>query len=418
MNYYAINAPPAGLKAVIALPASKSISNRVLVLNALSPCPQEIRNLSDCDDTEVMLHALRSGAAEVDIRAAGTAMRFLTACLAGKTGTWTITGTERMKNRPVKILVDALRSLGAKISFPEKDGFPPLRVEGRPLQGGEVTIEGGVSSQYISALLMVAPVMKNGLCLHLTGETVSKPYLRLTVGLMRQFGVTVAVNGRTLTVAPQTYAAVPLTVESDWSAASYWYEMAALSGQAEVRLTGLFRDSLQGDAAIVPLFERLGVETRFLPDGAALKRVAPPACRRLELDLTDMPDMAQTLTATCAALDMPFRFDGLQSLKIKETDRLEALRTELRKFGYPLNGRDGRTLEWNGERCRADASPVIHTYEDHRMAMALAPLALARPEGVRVACPEVVSKSYPHFWDDLRSAGFSVAAGHTETVNG
>jgi 3-phosphoshikimate 1-carboxyvinyltransferase len=414
---YEINAP-AGLKAAIALPASKSISNRALLLHALSPYPQEIRNLSDCDDTEVMLHALRSAPAEVDVRAAGTAMRFLTAYLAGKAGTWTITGTERMKNRPVKILVDALRSLGARITCLEKEGFPPLRVEGRALPGGEATLDGSVSSQYISALLMVAPAMKHGLRLHLTGEPVSKPYLRLTVGLMKQFGVTVEENGRTLTVAPQSYTAVPFTVESDWSAASYWYEMAALSGRADITLTGLFRNSLQGDAAIVPLFERLGVETRFLPDGAALKRTASPSCTHLELDLTDMPDMAQTLTVTCAALALPFRFSGLQSLQIKETDRLAALRTELRKFGYPLTVRDGRILEWNGERCTAEDAPVIHTYEDHRMAMAMTPLALVCPEGVRVARPEVVSKSYPHFWDDLRRAGFSVTAGQTETDNG
>ncbi|MDR2138705.1 MAG: 3-phosphoshikimate 1-carboxyvinyltransferase [Tannerella sp.] len=416
MNYV-IHAP-AGLKAVIALPASKSISNRTLVLNALSSHPQAIRNLSDCDDTEVMLHALRSETAEVDVGAAGTAMRFLTAYLAGKVGTWTISGTERMKNRPVKILVDALRSLGACITCTEKEGFPPLRVEGRSLPGGEVRLDGSVSSQYISALLMVAPVMTNGLRLHLTGELISKPYLRLTIGLMKQFGVTVEENGRTLTVAPQPYTAVPFTVEADWSAASYWYEMAALAGRAEIRLTGLFRHSLQGDAAIVPLFERLGVETHFLPDGVALKRVASPSFHRLELDLTDMPDMAQTLTATCAGLGLPFRFSGLQSLKIKETDRLAALRTELRKFGCLPAEHGGRILEWNGERCRAQDVPVIHTYEDHRMAMALAPLALVCPQGVRVACPQVVSKSYPHFWDDLQRAGFQVTAEPAETHNG
>ncbi|MDR1676174.1 MAG: 3-phosphoshikimate 1-carboxyvinyltransferase [Tannerella sp.] len=416
MNYV-IHAP-AGLKAAIALPASKSISNRALILSALSPYPQEIRNLSDCDDTEVMRHALRSGTADINVGAAGTAMRFLTAYLAGKAGTWTITGTERMKNRPVKILADALLSLGAGITYPEKEGFPPLRIEGRPLPGGEVTLDGSVSSQYISALLMVAPVMRNGLRLHLTGEVISKPYLRLTVGLMKQFGVKVEESGRTWTVAPQSYTAVPFTVEPDWSAASYWYEMAALCEGAEIRLAGLSRESLQGDAAIVPLFERLGVETRFLPDGAVLKRTAPPSCNRLELDLTDMPDMAQTLTATCAALGIPFHFSGLQSLKIKETDRLAALRTELHKFGCQLTEQDGRILEWNGERCTAEDAPVIHTYEDHRMAMALAPLALVCPGGVRVACPEVVSKSYPHFWDDLRRAGFSVATGPAKTDNG
>ncbi|MDR2041552.1 MAG: 3-phosphoshikimate 1-carboxyvinyltransferase [Tannerella sp.] len=416
MNYV-IHAPTR-LKVAITLPASKSISNRALILHALSPHPQEIRNLSDCDDTEVMLRALRPGTTDIDVGAAGTAMRFLTAYLAGKAGTWTLTGTERMKKRPVQILADALLSLGAKITFPEKEGFPPLRIEGRPLPGGEVTLDGGVSSQYISALLMVAPGMKNGLRLHLTGEVVSRPYLRLTAELMKRFGVRVEESGRTWTVAPQSYTAVPFAVEADWSAASYWYEMAALAGQAEITLAGLSRDSLQGDAAIVPLFERLGVETHFLPDGVALKGTGLSSCNRLELDLTDMPDMAQTLAATCAARGIPFRFSGLQSLKIKETDRLAALCTELRKFGCRLTEQEGRILAWNGERCTAEEAPVIHTYEDHRMAMALAPLALVCREGIRVNRPGVVSKSYPHFWDDLRGAGFSVTVEPAETNKG
>ncbi|MDR3269296.1 MAG: 3-phosphoshikimate 1-carboxyvinyltransferase [Tannerella sp.] len=402
---YLINAP-AGLQASILLPASKSISNRILILNALSPHPQAIRNLSDCDDTEVMSYALRAGRPDVNIKAAGTAMRFLTAYLAGKAGQWTITGTERMKNRPVKILAEALNALGAQVEYMEKEGFPPLRIRGHALPGGEISLDGSVSSQYISALLMVAPAMTNGLRLHLTGDLVSESYLRLTVGLMKQFGITVFENGQTFTVPPQSYAATPFTVESDWSAASYWYEMTALSERAEIRLAGLFPDSLQGDAAIVPLFETLGVETLFTSSGVVLKRKARVPCERLTLDLVNIPDMAQTLAVTCVWLGIPFCFDGLQSLKIKETDRLAALRTELGRFGYRLTERDGRRLEWNGERCDAESSPTVKTYEDHRMAMAFAPLAMVRPEGVRIADAGVVSKSYPHFWSDLECAGF------------
>ncbi|MDR2627121.1 MAG: 3-phosphoshikimate 1-carboxyvinyltransferase [Dysgonamonadaceae bacterium] len=411
MNYI-IKAPTTGLQATISLPASKSISNRVLILNVLSPHPQEIHNLSDCDDTEVMLRALRSEAPDINIKAAGTAMRFLTAYLAGKSGQWTLTGTERMKNRPVKILTEALIALGARIECIEKEGFPPLRITGNRLKGGEISLDGSVSSQYISALLMVAPQMMNGLQLHLTNELISKPYLQLTIRLMKLFGVTVFENEQTYTIPPQQYTAIPFTVEPDWSAASYWYAMVALSERAEVALPGLLPDSLQGDAAIVPLFGKLGVETTFTSLGVTLKRKERLSCERVVIDFTDMPDMAQTLTVTCAMLGIPFCFGGLQSLRIKETDRLAALRTELRKFGYLLTERDGRILEWNGERCNAEASPVIATYEDHRMAMAFALMSMREPEGIRMADVEVVSKSYPHFWEDLRLAGFQCTTGH------
>jgi 3-phosphoshikimate 1-carboxyvinyltransferase len=366
-----------------------------------------MRNLSDCDDTHVMRQALRTGKSDIDIQAAGTAMRFLTAFLAGTKGVWTITGTERMKNRPIRLLVDALRSVGAHIEYMEKDGFPPLRITGRMLRGGEVSLDGSVSSQYISALLMVAPTMENGLRLHLTGEVISRPYVQLTAGLMKLFGVEVAEDGETLAVSPQPYKAVPLTVEADWSAASYWYEMAAFSAEAEVTLRGLFPGSLQGDAAIAALYEPLGVETFFRPEGVVLKRTKPAWRAPLHLNLADMPDMAQTLAVTCAMLNLPFCFDGLRTLKIKETDRLAALCTELRRFGYVLVEREGGRLEWNGERREAERRPVVRTYEDHRMAMAFAPVAICRAtEGVRIANTEVVSKSYPHFWDDLRRAGF------------
>lgn len=406
MNYV-IHAPAASWKTSVQLPASKSICNRALILNALSYSPYEIQNLSDCDDTDVMVKVLNSNDSHFDVKAAGTAMRFLTAFLSKLVGEWTITGTERMKNRPIRILVDALNAVGAKIEYLEKEGFPPLRIMGSALQGGEISLDGGVSSQYISALLMIAPLMEKGLTLHLQGKVISKPYIHLTLQLMKQYGVESEWVGSTIKVAPQSYRPLPYTVESDWSAASYWYEMMALSQQAEIELKGLFKESLQGDAAGAKLFAQLGVATDYKAGGVVLRKNGN-VCQKLIYDFVNEPDLAQTFVTTCAFMDIPFRFTGLQSLKIKETDRIEALKCELRKLGYVLTDTNGSILEWNGERCEPEAHPVITTYEDHRMAMAFAPASLVRKEGIEIAHPEVVSKSYPHFWENLESAGFVV----------
>lgn len=406
MNYV-IHAPAASWKTSVQLPASKSICNRALILNALSYSPYEIQNLSDCDDTDVMVKALNSNDSHFDVKAAGTAMRFLTAFLSKVVGEWTITGTERMKNRPIRILVDALNAVGAKIEYLEKEGFPPLRIMGSALQGGEISLDGGVSSQYISALLMIAPLMEKGLTLHLQGKVISKPYIHLTLQLMKQYGVESEWVGSTIKVAPQSYRSLPYTVESDWSAASYWYEMMALSQQAEIELKGLFKESLQGDAAGAKLFAQLGVATDYKAGGVVLRKNGN-VCQKLIYDFVNEPDLAQTFVTTCAFMDIPFRFTGLQSLKIKETDRIEALKCELRKLGYVLTDTNGSILEWNGERCEPEPHPVITTYEDHRMAMAFAPASLVRKEGIEIAHPEVVSKSYPHFWENLESAGFVV----------
>lgn len=404
---YVIKSPGNAVRASVKLPASKSISNRVLILNALGYSPYDIENLSDSDDTKVMLEALHSNNRDFDIGAAGTAMRFLTAFLSKVVGEWTITGTERMKNRPIKLLVDALNSLGAKIEYIEKEGYPPLRIFGSALQGGEVSLSGGVSSQYISALLMIAPYMEKGLVLHLEGKIISIPYINLTIQLMNQFGVGVIWNKQTIKVLPQEYKPVPFTVESDWSAASYWYQIAALSKQAEIELSGLFKNSLQGDSAVAKLFSQLGVGTAYTKQGVLLKKNGN-ATQKLIYDFINEPDLAQTFVVTCVLLHIPFRFTGLQSLKIKETDRIEALKTELRKVGYVLTDSHNNVLEWNGERCEPEQHPVISTYEDHRMAMAFAPAALARPDGIEIAEPKVVTKSYPNFWEDLKSAGFQI----------
>lgn len=404
---YLIKAPVERLRVSVQLPASKSISNRALILNALSYSPYDIRNLSDCDDTEVMVKALNSDSRDFDIKAAGTAMRFLTAFLSKIVGEWTITGTERMKNRPIKLLVDALNSLGARIEYIEKEGYPPLRIFGSALQGGEISLAGGVSSQYISALLMIAPLMENGLTLHLEGNVISRPYINLTLQLMEQFGVKATWNGQTIKILPQEYKPIRFTVESDWSAASYWYAIMALSKNAEIELLGLFKNSLQGDAIGAKLFAQLGVGTAFTDRGVMLKYNGN-VTKKLIYNFVNEPDLAQTFVVTCVLLNIPFRFTGLQSLKIKETDRIEALKTELRKLGYLLTDSNDSILEWNGERCKPEADPVIATYEDHRMAMAFAPVSLVLSKGLKVADPEVVTKSYPAYWEDLRKAGFAL----------
>ena len=404
---YLVTAPDDQIRASIQLPASKSISNRALILNALSYSPYQIQNIAQCDDTDVMVKALNSNSCDFDIKAAGTAMRFLTAFLSKIVGEWTITGTERMKNRPIKLLVDALNSLGARIEYIEKEGYPPLRIFGSALQGGEISLAGGVSSQYISALLMIAPLMENGLTLHLEGNIISRPYINLTLQLMEQFGVKATWKGQTIRILPQEYQPIRFTVESDWSAASYWYSMMALSKNADIELLGLFKNSLQGDAAGAKLFAQLGVGTVFTNRGVQLKHNGNVA-KKLIYDFVNEPDLAQTFVVTCVLLNIPFRFTGLQSLKIKETDRIEALKTELRKLGYLLTDSNDSILEWNGERCEPDTDPVIATYEDHRMAMAFAPAALVLPQGIQIADPGVVTKSYPGYWDDLQKAGFTV----------
>ena len=409
MDYH-IKAPDA-LNANILPPSSKSISNRVLILNALCLRPGEIKNISECDDTEVVIKALAKKGNNINIGAAGTAMRFLTAYLSGQKGHYTITGTERMKNRPIKILTDALRTTGACIEYIEKDGFPPLRIKGQTLKGGDIYLDGSVSSQYISALLMIAPTMTNGLRLHLSGEIISRPYINLTIRLMRRFGVIVFEEEQTFTIPPQQYSpAENFTVESDWSAASYWYEMIALckNNDATVTLDGLLPDSIQGDASIVGLFDKLGVCTTFTSAGVTLTKKQLSVDSPLTFDFVSMPDMAQTAVVMCAMLNIPFRFNGLQSLRIKETDRLSALKSELCKFGYQLEIHNENSLVWDGKKCDAESSPVVATYEDHRMAMAFAPISLRMENGVVIAAPEVVSKSYPSYWNDLEKAGFVI----------
>ena len=396
---------PAKIHTTIQLPSSKSISNRALIINALGNGTHHPENLSDCDDTRVMIRALNDDKETIDIMAAGTAMRFLTAYLSVTPGTRIITGTERMQQRPIQVLVNALRELGADIEYVANDGFPPLRITGRELRKDTISLPGNVSSQYISALLMIAPVLTNGLTIRLTGDIISRPYINLTLQLMNDFGVRAEwTDDHRLKVEPQAYHSTPFYVESDWSAASYWYQIVALSKEAEVTLPGLFKDSYQGDSQVAGIFRSLGVETI---DKAVILKKNGKSVERLDYDFINQPDLAQTFVVTCALLNIPFRFSGLQSLKIKETDRMAALITEMRKLGYILHETDGSVLSWEGERCTTEEHPAIDTYEDHRMAMAFAPTCLALPE-ILINNPQVVSKSYPRYWEDLRQAGFII----------
>ena len=398
---------PAKIHTTIQLPSSKSISNRALIINALGNGTHHPENLSDCDDTRVMIRALNDDKETIDIMAAGTAMRFLTAYLSVTPGTRIITGTERMQQRPIQVLVNALRELGADIEYVANDGFPPLRITGRELRKDTISLPGNVSSQYISALLMIAPVLTNGLTIRLTGDIISRPYINLTLQLMNDFGVRAEwTDDHRLKVEPQAYHSTPFYVESDWSAASYWYQIVALSKEAEVTLPGLFKDSYQGDSQVAGIFRSLGVETIYKDKTVILKKNGM-SVERLDYDFINQPDLAQTFVVTCALLNIPFRFSGLQSLKIKETDRMAALITEMRKLGYILHETDGSVLSWEGERCTTEEHPAIDTYEDHRMAMAFAPTCLALPE-ILINNPQVVSKSYPRYWEDLRQAGFII----------
>ena len=397
-NHKKLHIKTDNITARIDLPASKSISNRALILNALSYSPYDIQNLSDCDDTRVTLEALDSNDTTFDIGAAGTAMRFLTAFLAKTVGEWIITGSERMKHRPVRILVEALNSLGARIEYIEKEGFPPLKIFGCALTGGEIHLNGSVSSQYISALMMIAPFMQKGLKITLDGKIISKPYIEMTIQMMQEFGAEIELTENTIHIEPQDYMPVEYLVESDWTAASYWYEMLSLVGQGNIFLNGLFQDSYQGDSKVAELFEQLGIHTTYMSEGILLTSTKINATA-LEYDFTDQPDLAQTLAVTCCFKGIPFIFTGLHSLKIKETDRITALINELMKLGFVLTeGSEGR-LTWDGEYCEPIENIIIKTYDDHRMAMAFTPAAIFRP--ISIEHPEVVSKSYPNFWKDI-----------------
>ena len=392
---------------LIQITGSKSESNRLLLLQALYGFV-DVSNISNSDDSEVMTRALQSNQEVIDIHHAGTAMRFLTAYFSIVEGRTTIlTGSERMQERPIKVLVDALRSLGAKIDYVANEGFPPLKITGSALAQNEVEIDAHVSSQYISALLIIAPKLPNGLQLTLKGKITSVPYLKMTLALLNKIGVQTTFNANRITIAPLRSTpdkTIAIAVESDWSSASYYFSLVALSPVGtKIQLNTYKKDSLQGDAALVDIYKAFGIKTDFTAQGIVITKVSE-SFEPKEFDLNNTPDLAQTIAVTCLGLGISCDLKGLHTLKIKETDRLVALKTEIEKLGG-LVTIDENSLQL--ERCQElKSNTAIETYNDHRMAMAFAPLCLKTALHINDA--GVVSKSYPGFWEDLQLLGIKV----------
>lgn len=395
------------LQAKIAVTGSKSETNRLLLLQALFPNITLV-NTSNSDDSEVMEKALKGNEEIVDIHHAGTAMRFLTAYFAVNDGREVVlTGSQRMTERPIKVLVEALQQLGAQISYEKEEGYPPIRIKGQKITANKVTIPANVSSQYISALLLVASKLENGIELTLAGEITSIPYIKMTLALLNEIGVETSFEGNTIVVKPLTAEPKPqtLTVESDWSSASYFFSLAALSSEASISISSYKEASLQGDSALVQLYAEMGVESKFDNNQLILTKKSNFAQKDVTFDLNNTPDIAQTIVVTCLGLGIGCHLTGLHTLKIKETDRLEALRIELTKLGANISvTNDSLTLAASEN---INSNVKIATYNDHRMAMAFAPLALRVP--IIIENAEVVSKSYPDFWEDLKKLSFSCA---------
>lgn len=389
------------------LSGSKSETNRLLLLQALDP-QITIENASASDDSQLMQQAISGHDAIIDIHHAGTAMRFLTAYFAVQENREvTLTGSSRMKERPIGILVEALRALGADISYAESDGFPPLKIRGKKLTGGKVTLAANVSSQYISALLLIAPQLEKGLELTLEGSITSVPYIRMTLALLHEIGIQASFSANVIQVAPGTSSVAPrmLTVESDWSSASYFYSIIALSRiGTEITLSHFKTDSYQGDAVLAGIYKGFGVETTFTGNQVMLRKASPDLTPCV-LNLNNTPDIAQTIAVTCFGLGMGCELTGLHTLKIKETDRLLALQTQLAKLGAKISVTDDSLVLERSKSINPNIS--IATYNDHRMAMAFAPLALKVP--IRIEDAGVVSKSYPDFWKDLKTIGFQIS---------
>ncbi|MES2514855.1 MAG: 3-phosphoshikimate 1-carboxyvinyltransferase [Bacteroidota bacterium] len=409
-----LHTPKQAISGNLILPGSKSISNRILIIKALSGLDFTVQNLSDSDDTKHLKDAIDSYKllSIIDVGHAGTDMRFLTAFLSLKKGDYELTGSERLQQRPVKDLVDVLQTLGADILYKNKVGYPPLLISGKQLHGGKVEIKGNVSSQFITALLLVAPYFTNGLQLTIIGELVSRPYVDMTIELMKIFGASVSWNNHQIIVKPDPYSYAQQTyaVESDWSAASYYYSMVALSPTGtELGLSNLFQRSLQADAACATIYKNFGVSTRYSENEITITKIHSENEAVFEFNFIECPDIAQTLVCTCIALNTPFHITGLQTLKVKETDRIVALKKEAQKFGVDLACTEN-SIHWKSQQKEATSKSIsISTYHDHRMAMSFASLILMFDE-IIIEDAKVVSKSYPLFWNHLKEIGIN----HTE----
>lgn len=396
--------PTGTLNGSIKLPASKSEANRALIIAALSGQESELHNLSEANDTQLLQRLLKSDAETIDAEDAGTVMRFLTAYYAVTGQHKILTGTERMCQRPIKVLVEALKELGASIEYLGEEGYPPLKMSGFSGNGKRtLKVRSDISSQYISALLMVGPLLPDGLELELEGKIGSRPYIEMTLSLMQHFGVSATFEENTITVPHQQYKAATFHVESDWSAASYWYSLVALAREADITLLGLREKSFQGDRAIVEIMDRLGVYTSFVEEGVKLFKKSPE--RQVAYDFSDCPDLAQTVVALCAGLGVTVEMTGLESLRIKETDRIQALQIEVLSMNSSLQEISPGVFRLEPGIITKDELS-FRTYQDHRMAMAFASLALLEP--VQIQEPSVVRKSYPRYWEDLEKVGFKI----------
>ncbi|MBA4239212.1 MAG: 3-phosphoshikimate 1-carboxyvinyltransferase [Sphingobacteriaceae bacterium] len=405
-----LHKPINSVSGTINLPGSKSISNRILIIKALSGLDFLIQNLSDSDDTKHLKEAIGnySTYSIINVGHAGTDMRFLTAFLSIKNGDYELTGSERLQQRPIKDLVDVLKTLGADIYYKNNEGFPPLQINGKQLQGGAVEISGKISSQFITALLLVAPYFNKGLELTIKDELVSKPYVHMTIELMKEFGASVIWKDNKIIVEPipYTYHKKEFIVESDWSAASYYYSMVALSKiGTQLSIKGLFENSLQADDVCSSIYKNFGVKTTFNDNEIVISKNSKANTSLLELDFIECPDITQTIICSCIGLNVPFKFTGLQTLKVKETDRITALQNELQKIGCAIEITD-TSIQWTATKSEAIDNLSVATYNDHRMAMSFAPLCLL-VDNVIVENAEVVSKSYPMFWEHLKSIGIN-----------
>ncbi|MBK6983576.1 MAG: 3-phosphoshikimate 1-carboxyvinyltransferase [Bacteroidetes bacterium] len=394
----------------IHLPGSKSISNRILIIKALSGLDFKIKNSSDSDDTKHLNEALDhyKNSNLINVGHAGTDMRFLTAFLALKNGSYELTGSDRLQQRPVKDLVEVLKTLGADINYKNKEGYPPLLISGKQLSGGTVEISGSVSSQFITALLLVAPYFTNGLELTIIGDLVSKPYVNMTIELMKEFGASVIWKDHEICVqpVPYTYTKKEFLVESDWSAASYYYSIAALSKlNTSLSINGLFQKSLQADSVCTEIYKNFGVTTSYSENEITITKSTTVSKSELEYNFIECPDIAQTVVCTNVGLQIPFTFTGLQTLKVKETDRIVALKNEFAKFGIELVVSDN-SIQWLVTKSLNNSNVSIATYNDHRMAMSFATLSVLLDE-VIIEDANVVSKSYPLFWEHLKCIGIN-----------
>ncbi len=418
MKSITLSKPDKILKGSIPLHASKSISNRLLMIRALSGQDFIINNLSGADDTRLLQKLItavlqdrgRKHVVELDTANAGTVMRFLTAWLSMKPGKWVLSGSERMKQRPIGILAEALKHLGASIDYLAKPGYPPLLITGSDLDGTEVAIDAGVSSQFTTALLLIAPYLSRGLILHLKGIKVSSPYVEMTIRLMEIFGARIKAGKTRMHVSPGMYQPSDFTVESDWSAAAFWYEAAVFADEVDLELLGLKFESLQGDAVLPVIYQNFGIRTEFTEKGVKLTKVH----KKIDgfyFDFTDYPDIAQAVMITCAGLGIRGRFEGLKSLEIKETDRLRALKNEIEKLRIRVvtsgKGDEMPAMELSASKPVFTPGQAFETYGDHRMAMSLAPLAF-KAGSLKILNPDVVAKSYPQFWEHLKIAGFEI----------